>query len=56
MTSKEFERAYLLGYTAKQNGAKPETNPYIRKPTMTLLRDQWHRGYMDAADKLKGEA
>ncbi len=56
MTGKEFERAYLLCYTAKQTGAKAETNPYIRKPTMTLLRDQWHRGFMDAADKLKGAA
>ncbi len=54
MTEKEFQRAYLLGYTSKQNGGKPEANPYIRKPSMRLLRDQWHRGYSDAADKLRG--
>lgn len=56
MTGKEFERAYLAGYTAKQNGAKPETNPYIRKPGATLLRDQRHRGFTDAAEKMKAVA
>lgn len=48
MNEKDFQRIYLAGYTARQNGKKEKDNPYADKPSLQIQRSQWQSGYNDA--------
>lgn len=55
MTRKDWDRAYLEGITARQNGKKAESNPYRNKPTLRPLADSWMNGWNLEDRKIRGQ-
>lgn len=53
----EYQRAYLAGVSARQNGRKRESCPtWALGHDGELWREQWYRGWDDEDAKRKGAA
>ena len=50
---REFEQARQAGESCRRAGGKQTSNPYTRQGSLTMLRDEWLAGWIDADQAAK---